>query len=140
MPQAIYEEVSGGNDLLGRRMRKESVKSVLLLIEENAMNLVADVVDRGYAPDLRDDEVADIGRDPFLISHALLSPEVRVVVTTERSRPSARRGNRKIPDVCSALGIRAINTYQLIRELDFTTTRPWAVCSRDMVASESPST
>ena len=122
VPQAIYEEVSQGTDLLARWMRDESVRSVLLLIEDAAMDLVAEVVDRGYAPDLRDDEVSSLGRDPFLIAHALLDPERRVVVTSEVSRPRARRGNRHIPDVCSDLGIRSINTFRLIRDLDFNTT------------------
>jgi hypothetical protein len=66
VPQAIYEEVSEGADSLGGWMHKESVKATLLLVEEEAMNLVADVVERGYASDLRDDELAAVGRDQFL--------------------------------------------------------------------------
>lgn len=37
----------------------------------------------------------------------------------ELSRPSAIRGNRKIPDVCKALGIQAINDFRLYSILKF---------------------
>ena len=39
------------------------------------------VVSAGYAPDLTDDEVEKIGRDPFLIAYALADPPERCVVT-----------------------------------------------------------
>ena len=45
----------------------------------------------------------------------------RTVVTTEVSRPKKQRANRHIPNVCDALGVLHCNTYDLIRELDFTT-------------------
>jgi hypothetical protein len=70
----------------------------ILLDEAVEPNLVADVINNGYAPDLTDDETLQIGRDPFLIAYALASPANRCVVTTEVSAPSKRRQNRRIPD------------------------------------------
>ena len=93
----------------------------LLLDEAASVALVARVTDIGYASDLTDVEVSKIGRDPFLIAYALV--DNRVVVSNEISKPSRQRANRKVPDVCNDanLGVRCINMFRLIRELDFRT-------------------
>ena len=49
--------------------------------------------------------------------------ENRCVVTTEVSRKSKKGANAKIPDVCDAFGIRCINSFRFVRELDFRTGR-----------------
>ena len=82
---------------------------------------VSFITAQGYAEDLSDIEIEKIGRDPFLMAYAHVDPGNRVVVTTEVSASSKIRANRKIPDVCQDLGIRSINTFGLIRELDFRT-------------------
>jgi hypothetical protein len=79
------------------------------------------VVEKGYAPDLTDDEVEKIGRDPFLISYALAFLDQRCIVTTEVSKPKRVRGNRHIPDVCATMGVQCIDSFQLLRALDFRT-------------------
>ena len=76
---------------------------------------------QGYAEELSDIEIEKIGRDPFLMAYAYVDPNNRTVVTTEVSAPSKVRANRKIPDVCRDFGIRPIDTFALIRELDFRT-------------------
>jgi hypothetical protein len=35
------------------------------------LTLVRKVVAKGYAPDLKDDEIDELGRDPFIIAYAL---------------------------------------------------------------------
>lgn len=79
------------------------------------------MVSIGYAPDLRDDEVEKIGRDPFLIAYALADPSNRTVVTTEVSKPSTQRANRKVPDVCNAVGAVSCGPFALNRALGFKT-------------------
>jgi len=44
-------------------------KATLLLGEEVDSDLVQIVVNEGYAHDLTDDELEQIGRDPFLIAY-----------------------------------------------------------------------
>ena len=83
------------------------------------VELVGRVTCEGYADELTDDEIEKIGRDPFLIAYALAAPQRRCVVTTEHSRPSRRRANRHVPDVCRDLGVLYRDTFQLIRDLDF---------------------
>ena len=93
----------------------------LLLDEEPARELVARVTEEGYARDLSDVEQLKIGRDPFLIAYALAGDDNRCVVSNEVSSPNKKRANRKIPDVCDGVGVRCINIFALIRELNFRT-------------------
>jgi hypothetical protein len=97
------------------------IEAALLLDEAVDVALVQHVVSTGYAPDLRDDEVEKIGRDPFLIAYALADPVGRTVVTTEVSKPSAQRHNRKVPDVCQAVGAVSCGPFALNKALGFRT-------------------
>ena len=122
IPLEMHEEIiAGKDDDLTRWLRDN--RYTLLLDENVDETLVARVTDFGYAPDLSDEEVERIGRDPFLIAHALRHPAQRTVVTTEVSKPRKQRANRHIPDVCDDLGVLCRNTYQFIDVLDFTTGR-----------------
>lgn len=119
VPIEIWEEFRDGRDRLGEWSRTRSVKDSLILREEADPAVVSEVVARGYAPDLDDTEIAEVGRDPFLISYAYASTTDRTVVTGEISRPGRQRGRRKVPDVCSDLGVRCLDLVGLINELDF---------------------
>jgi hypothetical protein len=94
------------------------VRKAIVLAEPTSGAAVARVITEGYAPDLNDVEIESLGRDPFLVAAALGGPE-RIVVSREVSAPSKRRHNRRIPDVCSAVGILYINDFELWRRLDF---------------------
>ena len=117
----MYEEIADGSDALANWAKRDSIKTGLFLQEEVGVSLVSYVIDHGYAADLTDDEVEKIGRDPFLIAYALKDSGNRYVVTTEVSKPSRRRANRHLPDVCKDLGVRCCNTFQFVRALDFST-------------------
>lgn len=121
VPVEVFEEVKDGKDSLARWISSAEVRERLLLTDEVDPSLVAEVVSAGYAPDLTDDEVLKVGRDPFLIAYAMSDKLERCIVTTEVSKPSRRRGNRHIPDVCRDLGISCCNTFELTRVLDFST-------------------
>lgn len=119
IPVEMYEEVIAGKDDLTRWLTGH--RDALLLDENVDEALVARVTESGYAPDLSDEEVERVGRDPFLIAHALRVPAQRTVVTTEVSKPTKRRANRHVPDVCRDLDVRCCNTFEFIKALDFTT-------------------
>ena len=121
IPLEVYEEISDGNDDLASWAKQEEIKAILRFIEEVDVSLVSFATDQGYASNLTDDEVEQIGRDPFLIAYALKNSQNRCVVTTEVSRPSRQRANRHLPDVCRDLGIACCNTFQFLRALDFST-------------------
>lgn len=125
IPVEIIEEIKEGpkhieQDLLYAWIHENSNLEAIRLDEEIHIDLVRRVVEEGYANDLTDDEVEQIGRDPFLIAYAMTSPD-RCVVTTEVSKSSKRRQNRKIPDVCQTMGVRSCDPFTLNHELGFST-------------------
>ena len=128
IPIEVYEEIKEGKikdgknvDLLAVWAKEDHNRDALLFQEECAVDLVSKAINEGYAPDLTDNEVEQIGRDPFLIAYCLVSPAERCIVTTEVSKPKKQRANRHLPDVCDQFGIQHCNTYEFIRSLDFKT-------------------
>lgn len=124
IPLEIMEEIQAGrrdNDLLIDWISDVVNEAALLLDEDVVGELVQRVVSDGYANDLTDDEVEKLGRDPFLIAYALANAAGRCVVTTELSKPAARRQNRKIPDVCRTLDLSCCGPFALNRTLGFRT-------------------
>ena len=130
IPLEIYEEIvfppPSRADVLVDWLTNH--RDALLLEEQVQENLVGDVTERGYADDLKDDEIEKIGRDPFLVAYALADvqnrcvvTQNRCVVTNEQSRPSRIRANRHLPDVSREFKVLPKNTFDLIKELDFRT-------------------
>ncbi len=125
MPFEIFEEVKDGpndmeKDLLFAWLQEDVNKNALLLDEKVDAGLVQKVIAQGYAPDLTDDEVEQLGRDPFLIAYGLAA-QGRCVVTVETSAPKRQRQNRKVPDVCKAMGAKYCNPFEFNRALGFRT-------------------
>lgn len=124
IPTEIYEEILAGNrrgDMLLDWIASDTSRAALNFDEIVNPVLVRQVVSQGYANDLTDDEVEKLGRDPFLIAYALVAPLERCVVTTEISRPTKTRHNKKIPDVCSSMGIPCCDPFRLYRDQGFMT-------------------
>lgn len=121
IPVEQYEEVVVGNGVLVDWLKDEKNKAALLFDTEADPSLVAEVTENGYAPDLDEAEIAKLGRDPFLIAYGYELKQQRSVVTFEVSAPKKQRANRKIPDVCKALGVQCYTLFDLIETLDFRT-------------------
>lgn len=120
VPVEILEEVVGGADDLAGWLADSENFDALRLDEEVDPAHIQTVISQ-YASDLNDAELIKVGRDPFLIAYAMVAPEVRVVVTVEASKPSCLRANRRIPDVCNDLGVRWCNCFQMLANLNFST-------------------
>jgi hypothetical protein len=117
----IMEEIlAGHDDALLDWLKNDANQGALRFHERVRPDLVRRVVYEGYAADLTDDEVEKLGRDPFLISYGLAAIE-RCIVTTEVSRPSKFRQNRKIPDVCSTLKLDCCGPFDLNHRQGFHT-------------------
>jgi hypothetical protein len=123
IPLEIYEEIKEGpdgqEDLLFNWLQDDQVKAALLLQTDVDPDAVQHVIDQGYAPDLDDTEIEKLGRDPFLIAHALAGGHT--VVTVETSAPKKQRANRKVPDVCAQVGVPCIAPFAMYRALKFKT-------------------
>jgi hypothetical protein len=116
MPRVVFNEVKPSPGPLADWLKRPNVKQSIILKERPKG--VSQVIAQGYAPDLNDVEILKVGRDPFLIAAALAGPD-RVVVTKETSKPSATRANKKVPDVCNALGVTSITDFRLYSILKF---------------------
>lgn len=78
----------------------------------------------GFSPSaIAAGDAAQTENDALLVAMALAGGNSRCVVTLERPQdPTAtlpKPGNRRIPLVCGLLGVRCVDTFGLIRELDF---------------------
>lgn len=127
IPAEIYSEFrdtkkkSGEKDELAEWATKTETKEALLFEEEPDSDLLARVTYGGYMPDPTDEDLQKIGNDPFLIAYALKDKQNRCVVSTEVSSPKKMGANKRVPDVCHLLGISCVNTFYLIRVLNFST-------------------
>ncbi|MCQ9144554.1 DUF4411 family protein [Brucella anthropi] len=119
MPLEILEEIADGSPL-DMWLCEDDNFECLRLDEDVDPSLVQSVINK-YATDLNDAETIEIGRDPFLIAYALAQPLHRCVVTVEASKPSTKRANRRIPDVCNDLSVKWCNSFQMLSALNFTT-------------------
>jgi hypothetical protein len=122
VPLEIMEEILVGkiDDPLVVWIKDTANKQALLLDEVADQDIVNSVVEVGYADDLTDDQLEEVGRDPFLIAYCLSGSD-RCVVTNEVSAPSKKRQNRRIPDVCAQFGLECCTPFKVNRELGFKT-------------------
>jgi hypothetical protein len=107
-PAEQFEEIVAGTGPLVDWLNEQENKEALLFDEEADPDLVTAVTQDGYAPDLNEAELVTVGRDPFLIAYAFAESDNRCVVSFEASAPSKKRANRKVPDVCQALGVQCV--------------------------------
>ena len=126
MPLETMEEVRDGGgkakkDALVTWLNRADVYEALVLQEDADPEIVTSVIAKGYAPDLDETELDEVGRDPFLIAYAVAAPDNRVVVSIEVSAPAKKRANRRVPDGCRDNGVSVCNTFTMLRELGFTT-------------------
>ena len=103
-----------------------SNRTTLEWTDELSLELLTRTYSQGYEivpEDLTTVDPLSEPADPFLIAYALENPERRRVVTMENLQSVGstlpKPANRRIPLVCGLLGVECINTFKLIRELDF---------------------
>ena len=117
-PRVIFDEVTPPPGPFADWVARRDVRDRLVLAETIPISRVRHVLEHGYAPDLSDVEIDEIGKDPFLVAAAMVAPD-RVVVTVEVSAPKKQRQNRKLPDVCNTFEVPTMNPFELYRRLNF---------------------
>ena len=118
MPFEIHDEIASANGPLRDWIVQNEVIENLVLDEEVDIVMYNRVLSEAYAPDLNDAELEEAGRDPFLITYALMGAQ-RTVVTKEVSKRSRTRGRRKVPDACDDLGVPWMDDFSFYRIRDF---------------------
>jgi hypothetical protein len=100
LPYEIYSEIAvSTGDLKDWLTAPDNSKKLKLNAQVDPANLQR-VINEGYAPDLNESDLEQIGQDPFLVAYAIPFGSAVTVVTREVSKPSKKRQNRKVPDVC----------------------------------------
>ena len=118
MPFEIHDEIANATGPLKDWITTDDIKNALVLEEEVDQGIFNQVLDTAYEPDLTDDELDEAGRDPFLIAYGLMG-ENRAIVTKEISKPTQKRGRRRLPDACDIMDIPWMTDFQFYRERDF---------------------
>ena len=124
IPREMWDEITPANNDFQHWLSAN--QEDLAIHEVRSPSLVESVLLNGYGfnrSDLDDITTVEQTNDAMLIAYALADRSNRCVVTLEGAqRPDARLPkphNRKIPLVCHRLGVTCIDTFDLIRELDF---------------------
>ena len=107
IPLEVMEEIKEGRkdgDLLIDWISDDANYDALLFQEAVDAALVQHVVANGYAPDLTDDEVDKIGRDPFLIAYAM----VPVVILGGSQKDSVRELYQQVYDAVVVAGCAGV--------------------------------
>ena len=124
IPQEILDEISPASEDF--RIWLAAIHADISIHEEYSQSLVESVLLNGYGFDQSDfDDVATVEQtnDAILIAYALADKSNRCVVTLEGAQSPytqlPKPQNRKIPLGCHRLSVACINTFDLIRVLDF---------------------
>jgi len=119
LPYEIYNEIAISTGDLGDWIKTPDHSKKLKLSAQIDPAILQRIINEGYAPDLNESELDQIGQDPFLVAYALPMAPAVTIVTREVSKPRKQRQNRKVPDVCAQFGVRCLSDFQFFRELDF---------------------
>ena len=127
LPEEMMREITPGKQYSAFLDWLANNRIALTLNREQIQPYLNIVFQRGYGISESDQATAGFtesnANDAVLIAYALADSANRIVVTLESVQetgeqlPIPRR--RKIPLVCRQLGVECIDTFKLIRELDF---------------------
>lgn len=118
IPLEIFNEIQPASGPLNDWITDSDVKNTLILDEEVDQDLINQVIDTAYAPNLEAHELAEAGQDPFLVAYGLMGPE-RAIVTKETSQTTKQRGRRKLPDACDIMNVPWMTDFQFYKERNF---------------------
>jgi predicted nucleic acid-binding protein len=115
VPELVFEEITRTEDELSAWLKKSKIPI------HNINELVTKCLQNIYAKDpvhknLVDNTKARSLADPWVIAHAI---NENATVVTKEEKVTALNSNRiKIPNVCDNMGVRWINDFEFIQELN----------------------
>lgn len=115
LPQMVYEEITRTDDDLSAWLKESEIS------QHKIDGPVTETLKKIYASNPLNQSLVDNtkGRslaDPWVIAHAI---NVNATVVTKEEKVIAINANRiKIPNVCDNMGVRWINDYQFVEELN----------------------
>ena len=97
VPYEIFQEIAVSKGPLHDWLTDAAISKAMLLDMTTDPNYLNQVLTGGYAPDLNDSEIEEIGQDPFLIAYALANTDDTTIVTKEVSVPASRERTAEFP-------------------------------------------
>ena len=115
LPQKVYEEITRTEDDLAKWLKNSNIPKYK--IDEPVTICLKKI----YAANTNHKYLVDNTKqrslaDPWVIAHAI--NENACVVTKEEKVTAANTAKIKIPNVCDNMGVRWINDFQLVEELN----------------------
>jgi predicted nucleic acid-binding protein len=124
-PLLVYDEIARSKDQLAEwaKAHKESLFADPDESTVTAYREIADMVANLYEPQHVQGFL--MGADPWVIAHAKAHNLVLVTMESLRAEQLSKKsgliaGGIKIPNICKRVGIKFINTFDLMRELRLT--------------------
>jgi len=115
IPESVYEEIIRTDDDLSIWLKKSNIP--VHKINESVTKCLQTIYSKNPVHKfLVDNTKARSLADPWIIAHAI--NEKATVVTKEEKVTALNSKRIKIPNVCDNMGIRWINDFQLIEELN----------------------
>lgn len=115
IPEVVHEEITRTEDELSKWLKKSKIP-VRKIDESVTKSLQAIYSKNPLHKNLVDNTKARSLADPWVIAHAI--NEKATVITKEEKVMVLNSNKIKIPNVCDNMGVRWINDFQLIEELD----------------------
>lgn len=115
LPEVVYDEITKTDDDLSRWFKKSKIpiRNITEPVIKCLQNIYSNNLSHKF---LVDNTKARSLADPWVIAHAI--NENATVVTKEEIVNARNSSKIKIPNVCENMGIRWINDFQMIEELD----------------------
>jgi hypothetical protein len=115
LPQEVFEEITGTDDDLANWLKGSGIP------EYKTDGRVTECLKAIYANNPAHKKLVDNTKqrslaDPWVIAHAL--KEDATLVTKEEIITANNTTKIKIPNVCDNMGVRCINDFQLVEELN----------------------
>jgi len=115
LPEVVYDEIVRTDDSLSKWLKKSKIP--IQKITEPVTKCLYDIYSNNPAHKyLVDNTKARSLADPWVIAHAI--HENATVVTKEEKVTALNSTKIKIPNVCDNMGVRWINDFQMIEELN----------------------
>lgn len=115
IPELVYEEITRTEDDLSKWLKKSYIP--IRKIDEQVTKCLQSIYSKNHLhKNLVDNTKARSLADPWVIAHAM--NEKATVVTKEEKVTALNSNKIKIPNVCENMGVRWINDFEFINELD----------------------
>lgn len=115
IPETVFDEIVKTDDELSNWLKQSKipVQTITEQVTVCLQNIYAkNPLHRHLVDNIKQRSLAD----PWIIAHAM--NENAIVVTKENKETAINTTRIKIPNVCENMGIRCINDFKLIEELD----------------------